>query len=122
MPKISDKLKLLPKKVELEEYTEIEHLYEPSPMKETAETLLRVAKLTSLDDVGEIKKEIYDGNVIIVDISEMKKDRVMLERALRDLKRVVDDVRGDIAEVADRNEVIITPLHIRIDRTRIGGK
>ncbi len=45
---------------------------------------------------------------------------MILERALRDLRDVVNDVHGDIAGLGE-DMVITTPTGIMIDRTRLGG-
>jgi len=85
-----------------------------------AETYIRVAELSNLDGIPDLRKEIYDGNIVIVDISLIKRDTMILERALRDLRDVVSDVHGDIAGLGE-DMVITTPTGIMIDRTRLGG-
>ena len=87
---------------------------------EPAETYIRVAELSNLDGIPDLRKEIYDGNIVIVDISLIKRDKMILERALRDLHDVVGDVNGDIAGLGE-DMVITTPTGIRIDRARLGG-
>ena len=86
-----------------------------------AETYIRVAELSNLDGIPDLIKEIYDGNIVIVDISLIKRDQRILERALHDLSDVVSDVQGDIAGLGE-DMVITTPTGIKIDRARIGGR
>ena len=100
--------------LDLDQYEDIE---EDAP----AETYIRFAELSNLDGIPDIRKEIYDGNVVIVDISLIKRDQMILERALRDLRDVVSDVQGDIAGLGE-DMVVTTPTGIKIDRTRIGGR
>ena len=100
--------------ISLEDYDEV---IEDAP----AETYIRVAELSNLDGIPDLRKEIYDGNIVIVDISLIKRDKMILERALRDLRDVVSDVHGDIAGLGE-DMVITTPTGIRIDRTRLGGQ
>jgi len=87
---------------------------------EPAETYIRVAELSNLDGIPDLKKELYDGNIVIVDISLIKRDRLVLERALHDLQEVISDVSGDIAGLGE-DLVITTPTGIKIDRSRLGG-
>ena len=67
-----------------------------------------------------LKKEIYDGNILMIDISNIKGDKLLLDRALKDLKDVVTDVRGDIAGLKD-DQVLVTPTGVKIDRSKIFG-
>ncbi len=100
--------------ISLDDYDEV---IEDAP----AETYIRVAELSNLDGIPDLRKEIYGGNIVIVDISLIKRDKMILERALRDLRDVVSDVHGDIAGLGE-DMVITTPTGIKIDRTRLGGQ
>ena len=103
------------------EYTELDlSKYEEVMDDEPAETYIRVAELTNLNELPGLKKEIYDGNILMIDISNIKADKLLLDRALKDLKDVVADVRGDIAGIKD-DQVLVTPSGIRIDRSKIIG-
>ena len=103
------------------EYTELDlGKYEEVLDEEPAETYIRVAELTNLNELPGLKKEIYDGNILMIDISNIKADKLLLDRALKDLKDVVADVRGDIAGIKD-DQVLVTPSGIRIDRSKLIG-
>ena len=105
----------------VDEYTELDlGKYEEVLDEEPAETYIRVAELTNLNELPGLKKEIYDGNILMIDISNIKADKLLLDRALKDLKDVVVDVRGDIAGIKD-DQVLVTPSGIWIDRSKIIG-
>ncbi len=106
----------------VDEYADLVDLgpYEEVIEDEPAETYIRVAELSNLDGIPDLKKELYDGNIVIVDIAMIKRDRLVLERALHDLQEVVSDVSGDIAGLGE-DLVITTPTGIKIDRSRLGG-
>jgi SepF-like predicted cell division protein (DUF552 family) len=70
----------------------------------------------------QLKREIYNGNIVVVDISPVKGDSLTRDRALKDLKQVASDVRGDIAMIKDDNLIVVTPMSIKIDRTKFTGK
>lgn len=105
-----------------DEYAELDlSQYEEALDEEPAETYIRVAELNSLDGIPDLKKEIYNGNIVIVDITLIKRDQMVLERALRDLRDVADDIDGDVAGLGE-DLVITTPTGIKIDRARMGGR
>jgi hypothetical protein len=104
-----------------DEYTELDLTkYEEVLDEEPAETYVRVAELTNLNELTALKREIYGGNIVMIDISNIKADKLMLDRALKDLKDVVTDVHGDIAGIKD-DQVLVTPTGIKIDRSKILG-
>ena len=105
----------------VDEYTELDlGKYEEVLDEEPAETYIRVAELTNLNEMTSLKKEIYDGNILMIDISNIKGDKLLLDRALKDLRDVVIDVRGDIAGIKD-DQVLVTPTGIKIDRSKLIG-
>ncbi len=84
--------------------------------------VLRVADLGKIEIMPEIKQEIYAGNIILVDIAGLKRDKAALDRAIGELKKAVEDVSGDIAGIGD-DLVVLVPSGIRIDREKVvGGK
>ncbi|WP_342305682.1 cell division protein SepF [Methanolobus sp. ZRKC5] len=104
-----------------DEYTELDLTkYEEVMDDEPAETYIRVAELTNLNELTSLKKEIYDGNIVMIDISNIKVDKLLLDRALKDLKEVVMDVHGDIAGIKE-DQVLVTPMGIKIDRSKLTG-
>ena len=108
---------------EEEEYTEIDlGDMDQAVGSGPAETYVRVAELSNLAQIPELKREIYNGNIVVVDISPVKGDSLTRDRALKDLKQVASDVRGDIAMIKDDNLIVVTPMSIKIDRTKFTGK
>ena len=95
-----------------------------SQFEETAgpHKLLLVADLDKIEVLPEIKQEIYSGNIILVDVARIKRDRAALDKAIGELKKTVEEVSGDIAGIGD-DLVAIVPNGIKIDREKvIGGK
>jgi SepF-like predicted cell division protein (DUF552 family) len=82
---------------------------------------VKTAELTGLYDLPDLKKEVYSGNILLLDISLAKQDKVLVEKTIKDLKMVASDVSGDIAGVAD-DMVIVTPTGIKIERQKLSGK
>lgn len=82
---------------------------------------VKIAQISDIKESPRIKDEVYNANIVIVDISRLKMDKVMYERVLKDLKEVARDVNGDIAGLGDQHYVIITPNSVKISRDKIGG-
>jgi len=96
--------------------------YEADMMDEEGVKLyIKTSELTGLYDVPELKKEIYAGNILILDISLARQDRALVEKAIKDLKLAAFDVGGDIAGIGD-DQVIMAPEGIRIERKKLGGR
>ncbi|WNY24685.1 cell division protein SepF [Methanolapillus millepedarum] len=87
---------------------------------EPAETYVKIAIFTNFDQITMLKKEIYDGNILIVDISNIKSDERLRNHLFNELKDVVLDVHGDIVGMKDNN-ILVTPTGIKVDRRKIGG-
>ncbi|MDD3041851.1 MAG: cell division protein SepF [Methanosarcinaceae archaeon] len=109
--------------VSVEEFPEIDlSKYEEVMEEEPAETYIRIAEISNTNQVSTLKQEIYNGNILMIDISNIKGDEFLRDRVLKELKDVVLDVHGDIAGVKG-NMVIVTPTGIKIDRSKlIGGR
>lgn len=106
-----------------DDYTEIDlSKYEEVLEEEPAETYVKIAEVSNINQISLLKQEIYNGNILMIDISNIRGDDLLRDRVLKELKDVVVDVRGDIAGVKG-NTVIVTPTGIKIDRSKItGGK
>lgn len=106
-------------KSKAEEYEELDlSEFEEGFKDEPASMFIRVAELNALDIMPELKKQIYEGNVVFIDVSPAKHDKLLFDRAIKDLKQVVNDVHGDIAMVKE-DQVIVTPRSVRIDRQKL---
>ncbi|HOT93879.1 MAG TPA: cell division protein SepF [Methanoregulaceae archaeon] len=92
-----------------------------SPDDEPASCYVKIAGILSMKDTPKIKDEIYNGNIVIADISQLKLDKITSERVLKDLKEVARDVNGDIVGLGDQRYVVITPQSIKISREKIVG-
>jgi SepF-like predicted cell division protein (DUF552 family) len=82
--------------------------------------LVKIATVGDIKESPRIKDEVYNGNIVIVDIGRLKMDKVMYERVLKDLKEVAKDVNGDIIGLGDQRYVVITPNSVKISRDKIG--
>lgn len=95
--------------------------YETAMDQDHSGLMVKVAALSSLNGLSEIKKEIYDGHVVLIDISAIKRDKMLIDRATKDLRRVVADVQGDIVELSTKDQIIVTPANVKVDRAKVEG-
>ena len=115
-----EKLKLIGKSGEAD-YSEVD-LGQFDEKSGSQEIVLRVAELGRIEVLPEIKKEIYAGNIVMVDIAGLKRDKAALDRAIGELKKAIEDVSGDIAGIGD-DLIVLVPSGIKIDREKVvGGK
>lgn len=113
-----DKLLGRSEKLSIDEYEQIDLSEYETEIEGEAEMYVRVAEITGLSEVPEIRKQIYDGNIVIADIAFIKHDRLTLDRVLKDLRQLAEDVNGDIVGLGE-DYVVITPTGIKIDRNKI---
>jgi SepF-like predicted cell division protein (DUF552 family) len=85
-----------------------------------AGTELRVAEISTFDDIGPVVDEVYKGNIVLVDISSLSGDDTAVRRIANELKSVSRDVGGDVAGVG-RNLLAITPNGVAINRSVLRG-
>ena len=117
---IIDKLLGRSEKLSIEDFEEIDLSDYEAEVSEEAEMVVKVAEITGLNEVPEIKREIYDGNIVIADIAFIKHDKLTLDRVLKDLRQLAEDVKGDIVGIGE-DYVVITPTGVKVDRNKIRG-
>ncbi|HJJ46825.1 MAG TPA: cell division protein SepF [Methanocorpusculum sp.] len=89
--------------------------------EEPATMYVKVASISDIKECPKIKDEIYNGNIVIVDVTKLKTDKIMFGRVMGDLRSVAHDVNGDIIGLGDQRYVIVVPTGIRISREKICG-
>jgi SepF-like predicted cell division protein (DUF552 family) len=98
-----------------DDYMELDLTSFEGAMTDTPATMyVKVATIGDLKDTPKVKEEVYNGNIVIIDIGRLKMD-------LKDLKDVAKDVNGDIVGLGDQRYVVITPMSVKIARDKIGG-
>ncbi len=81
---------------------------------------LRVAEVTTFEDLGPAIDQVYDGNLVLVDISALSTDDIAMRRVANELKSVARDVNGDVAGVG-KNILAVTPTGVFINRDVLRG-
>jgi len=79
---------------------------------------VRLAEILRFEDLHEISKFAYQGDIVLLDYTSIANDQMAVKRMSLDLKNVAKDTGGDVAGIA-KNLICITPAGIRIDRQKI---
>jgi SepF-like predicted cell division protein (DUF552 family) len=81
---------------------------------------VRVAEVNTFEDLGPVIDEVYNGNVMVVDISALSTDDTAMRRIANELKSVARDVNGDVAGIG-KNMLAVTPTGVFINRDVLRG-
>ncbi len=117
---IFEKLLGKSEKVPVEEYEELDLSEYEAEIESEGATYIKVAEITGINEIPEIRRQIYEGNIVIADIAYIKHDKLQFERVLKDLRLLAEDVNGDIVGLGE-DYIIITPTGIKVDRNKIRG-
>ena len=80
---------------------------------------IRIATISEKQDVIPIKDAVYDGDIVIADITRHTTTDRTMEHISDELKQVAREVGGDIVQ-KDDDQLIITPAGVNIARERLG--
>jgi SepF-like predicted cell division protein (DUF552 family) len=107
-------------RVEVEDYEELDLSEYEAEIVDEGVTYIKVAEVTGINEIPEIRRQVYNGNIVIADIAFIKHDKWIYERVLKDLKQLAQDVKGDIVGLGE-DYIIVTPTGIKVDRVKIRG-
>lgn len=94
---------------------------EPSDA-ENRDVTIRAETLTELDDVDMAQKHLRNGDIVWVNIKQLRgRDMSNLKRAVKRLRKTVQSVDGDMAGV-DEDWIIASPSYANIARSDDGEK
>lgn len=88
--------------------------------EDAASAYVKVAEIREYDDLQEFMSYVYDGNMLILDFSNVADDEFLLKRVTGDLRKLAKDVGGDIAGYRD-DTIIVTPTGVQVDRKKHRG-
>lgn len=83
-----------------------------------ASTYVRVAELRALEDLKHFASYLYDGNMLILDFRPVQGDEITLRRLTNELRKMAQDVGGDIAGLGEHH-ILLTPTGIKVDRRKV---
>jgi SepF-like predicted cell division protein (DUF552 family) len=85
-----------------------------------AEAAMRthIAEIDGQQDVIAIKDAVYDGDIVIADITRLRTEDRTVEHIVDELRQVSKEVDGDIVQKGD-DQLIITPTGVKISREKL---
>ncbi|MHA2431529.1 MAG: cell division protein SepF [Promethearchaeota archaeon] len=86
-----------------------------------ANMYVRVGEIQRYEDLKEFSDYVYGGNVLILDFSPIAEEEVILKRITNDLKKMTQEINGDIAGIGN-NLMIISPSNVKVERRKLRGK
>tara|TARA_A100001037_G_scaffold304540_1_gene341650 strand:+ start:6325 stop:6705 length:381 start_codon:yes stop_codon:yes gene_type:complete len=90
--------------------------------KTTAEAFqVHIAEIYDIEDVIAVKDKIYDGDLVIADITRLRTKDSVMNRITTELNQVAQEVGGDIVLSGD-DQIIAAPAGVAINREKIGRK
>jgi SepF-like predicted cell division protein (DUF552 family) len=84
-----------------------------------ANTRVHIAEISDKQDVIDIKDAVYDGGLVIADITRHTTTDRTMEQIYDELKQVANEVGGDVVQ-KDDDQVIITPGGMAVAREKLG--
>ncbi|KAA8922671.1 cell division protein SepF [Thermoplasma sp.] len=81
--------------------------------------IVKVAEIYTYEDLLDASRFIYNGNILMVDISGVT-DEVSSRRIMEKCASMGKEINGDVAKVS-KNMIMITPNGIKIDREKYRG-
>ncbi|MBI4043308.1 MAG: cell division protein SepF [Candidatus Diapherotrites archaeon] len=86
---------------------------------EDADAYVKPVALNDVDDVKMVDKELREGNLVLLNISDMsKRNAIKLRELISSIKGTVTAINGDIARIS-QDRVLITPARVKIVKRRM---
>jgi SepF-like predicted cell division protein (DUF552 family) len=89
--------------------------------KSSARMHVAVGEIQRYEDLKELTDYVYGGNVLILDFTAISDQEVLLKRVTSELKRITDDVGGDVAGIGT-NLMVVSPNGVKVERRKLRGK
>jgi len=102
-------------------YVDLEKYVDSGDGSQTASMYVRVGEIQRYEDLKEFTDYVYGGNVLILDFSPIAEEEVILKRITGDLKKLAQEINGDIAGIGN-NLMIIAPSTVKVERRKLRGK
>jgi len=80
-----------------------------------------IAEIQRYEELKELTDYVYGGNVLILDFTAISDQEVLLKRVTNELKRITDDIGGDVAGIGN-NLMVVSPNGVKVERRKLRGK
>jgi SepF-like predicted cell division protein (DUF552 family) len=101
------------------EYEELDiEQYEDDVAHTEVRRQVHIAEIRGQEGVMDVKDLVYDGDIVLADISHFNANDKRLESLMEEFRQVTNEVGGDIVQKGD-DQLIITPGGIAVSREKI---
>ena len=107
----------LSRDMDIEEYMDTIELENVDMMHEAADFYVKPVALESEADAKVIAEELKNRNLILLNITPMKKNEAKLKMIVNELKKFVTKIDGDIARI-DEDKILLTPAKVKIVKSK----
>ncbi|MDQ2050650.1 cell division protein SepF [Natronolimnohabitans sp. A-GB9] len=104
-----------------EDYVELDLDDVSASSADAAAMQVHIAEVSNQADAIDIKDAVYDGDIVIADITRLRTNDSTVEHIVDELRQVAHEVDGDIVRKGD-DQMIITPTGVRISREKLGQR
>ena len=80
---------------------------------------VHLAEIQDQQDAIPIKDAVYDGDLVIADITRLRTEDRTADHILDELRQVAKEVDGDIVQKGD-DQLVVTPTGVKISRQKLG--
>lgn len=105
------------KEMNIEEYMNTVEMENVDVLHEAADYYVKPIALESEGDVSVIMEELKARNIILLNVSPMKRNTAKLKMIIDNIKSHVSKINGDIARI-DEDKILLTPSKVKIVKTR----
>jgi uncharacterized protein len=77
-----------------------------------------IGDIQRYEDLKGLTDFVYGGNVLILDFTAISDQEVLLKRVTNELKRITDDIGGDVAGIGN-NLMVVSPNGVKVERRKL---
>lgn len=101
----------------IEEFMNTVEMENVDVLHEAADFYIKPIALESEADINVIAEELKQRNIILLNVSPMKRNTAKLKMIVDNIKAHVGKINGDIARI-DEDKILLTPTRVKIVKTR----
>jgi SepF-like predicted cell division protein (DUF552 family) len=101
----------------IEEFMDAAEMENVDVLHEAADFYVKPFNLESEQDINTIAEELKQRNIILLNVSNLKRNEAKLKMIIDNLKNHVNKINGDIARI-DENRILLTPSKVKIVKAR----
>lgn len=101
----------------IEEFMDSAEMENVDILHEAADFYVKPLSLDSEQDINLVLEELKQKNILILNISNLKRNEAKLKMIVDNLKNHISKINGDIARIDD-NRILVTPTKVKIVKAR----